>query len=75
MTTWTTYNPTWHTTYRAGCDRWASVHLDSLHRWQWVVLTDDGEMERGVADSREAAQAAAEAAAGAGDDGGNHADR
>jgi len=61
-TTWTTYNPTWHTTYRPGCDRWASVHLDSLHRWQWVVLTDDGEIERGVADSEPDCKAEAERA-------------
>jgi hypothetical protein len=57
---WLNYGPTWRTTYRAGCDRWLSVHLDSLHRWRWSLLTAAGQLESGVADTEAAAVAAAE---------------
>ena len=59
-TAWLNYGPTWRTTYRAGCDRWLSVHLDSLHRWRWSLLTAAGQLESGVADTEAAAVAAAE---------------
>jgi|DEB0MinimDraft_3_1074331.scaffolds.fasta_scaffold19667_5 hypothetical protein len=61
-TAWLNYGPTWRTTYRAGCDRWLSVHLDSLHRWRWSMLTDDGERACGVCDTEQQATAAAERA-------------
>lgn len=61
---WLNYGPTWLTTYRAGCDRWLSVHLDSLHRWRWSLLSDGGELACGIAATEREAVAAAEHAAG-----------
>ena len=65
---WLNYGPTWRTTYRAGCTRWLSVHLDSLHRWRWSVLSDDGELACGIKANELEAVAAAERAAGMSED-------
>lgn len=65
---WLNYGPTWRTTYRAGCTRWLSVHLDSLHRWRWSVLSDDGELACGIEATELEAVAAAERAAGLSED-------
>ena len=65
---WLNYSPTWRTTYRAGCTRWLSVHLDSLHRWRWSVLSDDGELACGIEATELEAVAAAERAAGLSED-------
>ena len=67
-TAWLNYSPTWRTTYRAGCTRWLSVHLDSLHRWRWSVLSDDGELACGIEATEHEAVAAAERVAGLSED-------
>jgi len=61
-TTWTTYSPTWQTTWQPGAHRWASVYRDSTGAWRWVVLTEHGQEEWGLAASREAAADASIAA-------------
>jgi hypothetical protein len=65
---WVNYGPTWRTTYRPGCDRWLSVHLDSLHRWRWSLLSDDGEIACGIEATEHEAVTAAEHMAGIADD-------
>ena len=65
---WLNYGPTWRTTYRAGCDRWLSVHLDSLHRWRWSLLSDDGEIACGIEATEHEAVTAAERMAGIAED-------
>jgi len=58
-TTWTHYSQTWQTTWTPGSHRWASVYRDSTGAWRWVVLTEHGQEECGVAGSREEAASAA----------------
>ena len=56
-TTWQQIDPTWHRT--TDPERWASAWMDIDHRWHWSVLTTDGQVAGGMAETLGQAKAEA----------------